>query len=108
MIIIIIIILIFCKHYHSPWSIIFYESLSRPLLDRRSMERLESRRFNMPDLLDYTFVLLPFTLVSLVTRRLRGATSTIGSSQRDGDISPLPACLSLYRFFHFYIVIDIS
>jgi len=82
----------------------FYESLSRPLPDRRSTERLE----RVPDLLNYTFVLLPFTLVSLVTRRLRGATSTIGSSQRDGDISPLPACLSLYRFFHFYIVIDIS
>lgn len=107
MIIIIIVILIFCKHYHSPMVDYFYESLSRPLPDRRSTKRLKSRRFNVP-VLDYTFVLLPFTLVSLVTRRLRGATSTIGSSQRDGDISPLPACLSLYRFFHFYIVIDIS
>lgn len=45
---------------------------------------------------------------SLVTRRLRGATSANGGTQRDGGISPLPACLSLYRFFHFYIVIDIS
>lgn len=31
-----------------------------------------------------------------------GVASTIGSSQRDGGISSLPACLSLYRFFHFY------
>lgn len=93
-IIIIIVILIFCKH--SPWSIIF-TNRSRvrcPTAGRRSA--LIAAASTCPT---YTFVLLPFTLVSLVTRRLRGATSTIGSSQRDGDISPLPACLSLYRFF---------
>lgn len=106
----------FCNYYHSPWSITFYESFSRPLPDRRSTRRLKCRcneptSFCVCTLFVSFFSLLrsyPTTLVSLVTRRLRGATSANGGAQRDGGISPLPACLSLYRFFHFYIVIDIS
>lgn len=38
----------------------FYESLSRPLPNRRSMKRLESRRFNVSDLLRLHFCSSPF------------------------------------------------
>lgn len=60
MIIIIIVILIFCKHYQLPMVDYFYESLSRPLPDRRSTERLESRRFNTCP--TYSTTLLFFSL----------------------------------------------
>lgn len=69
---------------------------------RRSTRRLEAAAgcANEPDfILTCTFVLPLFVLVSAVTRRLRGATSTIGSSQRDGGISPLPAMSFIVQIF---------
>lgn len=77
----------------------FFESLSRPPpADRRGVSKLPLLR-QRAWLYTYTFVLLLFVLVSAVTRRLRGATSTIGSSQRDGGISPLPAMSFIVQIF---------
>lgn len=63
----------------------FYESFSRPLPDRRSTRRLQAAANTRSDLRALR-VRLTFSraCLSLVIRRLRGATSANGSSQRDG------------------------
>lgn len=90
----------------------FYESLSRPLSDRRSTKHLRSRCYNERgvQLTDYWLLFSsPFShaLASLVSGAFEARRRPLGVRKGTGASLRYPPCLSLYRFFHFYIVISI-
>lgn len=92
----------------------FYESLSRPLSDRRSTKRLRKpllqreRSSTTYRLLHFRSFPFSHALVSLVTRGASEAQRRpLGVRKGTGASLRYPPCLSLYRFFHFYIVISI-
>ncbi|CAL1674908.1 unnamed protein product [Lasius platythorax] len=91
----------------------FYESLSRPLSDRRSTKRLSTEPLLQREESDLLTTLLFFSLfshalISLVTRgAFEARRRPLGVRKGTGASLRYPPCLSLYRFFHFYIVISI-